>query len=58
MDLLEVTDITTEMGTLATYILALAAVIISAYGFKFGFKAAWKALKTALHITTSPASGK
>lgn len=50
--MIPVADITAAFTTLSVYILVLSAPILAAIGFRYGFAAAWTAIKSALGIGT------
>jgi len=50
--MIDVVDISAEVATLSTYVLGLSAVVLGALGVRYGFRAAWTAIKSALGITT------
>lgn len=56
--MIEIADITAEVGTLTTYVGTGVAVIVGAYGVRYAFKAGWNVLKAALGITASSAKGR
>jgi hypothetical protein len=50
--MIDVVDITAEYTVLIGYVLTLSAVVLTAIGFRYGFRAAWTAIKSALGIVS------
>jgi hypothetical protein len=58
VDSLDPVALTAAAGELGVYVIALSAMVTAAIVFRHGFSAGWKALKAALRIGSSAATGK